>query len=204
MLAGDDQPLFRDAIARVVRQRTQFELVAEVDSGRAALDAIDRLRPDVAIISVSLPGLGGERVLDAVVRDELPTRIILLTDASDSAYRALETGAACCLTKAATADQVCQAIATAAGGGVFVDHGLHGGLATEIRLRSRDARPVLTRRESDVLRLMADGCTNGRIALRLGISAATVKTHAAHLFEKLDACDRAAAVAEAMRRGLLE
>lgn len=204
MLAGDDQPLFRDAIARVVRQRTQFELVAEVGSGRDALDAIDRLRPDVAILSLSLSDLGGERVLNAVVRDELPTRIVLLTDASDAAYRALESGAACCLTKASTADQLCQAIATAARGGVFVDHVLHRGLASEIRLRRRDARPVLTRREHEVLRWMAEGLTNARIAARLRISPATVKTHVAHLLEKLGACDRAAAVAEAMRRGLLE
>lgn len=206
ILAGDDEPLFRDAVARVVRQRSQFELVAEVDDGRDALEAIDRLRPDVAILSQALTGIDGERVLNAVVRDDLPTRIVLLTDrdARDVAYRALESGAACCLTKATTADQLCQAITTAARGGIYVGDELHRGLAGAIRLRSRDERPVLSPRERDVVKAMADGCTNGEIAARLRIAPTTVKTHVAHLFDKLGVSDRAAAVAEAMRRALLE
>jgi two-component system nitrate/nitrite response regulator NarL len=206
VLAGDHQPLFRDALARVVRQRIAFELVAEVDDGRAALDAIGRLRPDVAVLSVPLPSLDGERVLNAVVRDALPTRVLLLTDASApaAAYRAIECGAAGCLTKSASADQLCDAITTAARGGVFVDRDLQTVLASEIRLRRRHEEPVLTARECEVLRLVADGMANTNIAEALGISLPTVKTHLAHVYEKLGTSDRAAAVAEAMRHGLLE
>lgn len=206
VLTGDDQPLFRDAVARVVRQRTQFELVGEVGDGLAALEAIDKLRPDVAILSLPLSGLDGERVLNAVVRDDLPTRIVLLTDerASTVAYRVMESGAAGCLTKAASAEQLCEAITTAAQGGVFLGPQLHGGIVAEIRLRSHDERSILTERESQMLRLMADGLSNPAIARRLHISLPTVKTHIRHLFEKLGTSDRAASVAEAMRRGLLE
>jgi two-component system, NarL family, nitrate/nitrite response regulator NarL len=203
VLTGDDQPLFGDAVARTVRQRVQFELVAEVKDGRAALEAINRLRPDVAILSLPLEG---ERVLNAVVRDELPTRVLLLADASaaDAAYRAIEHGAAGCLTKAVNQDQLCDAIVRAANGGVVFGGELHTGLAKEIRLRRRDERPVFTERERQVIRLVANGLGNLEIARELHISVATVKTHLAHIHEKLGTSDRAAAVAEAMRRGLLE
>jgi two-component system nitrate/nitrite response regulator NarL len=206
VLAGADQPLFRDAVARTVRQRAQFELVGEVGDGRAALDAIDRLRPDVAVLSLPLSGLDGERVLRAVVRDELPTRVVLLADAhaSEVTYRALESGAAGCLTKGVTAEQLCEAISTAADGGIVLGGELHLGLAREIRLRCRDGTAVLTGREREILRLMADGRANGQIAATLHISVPTVKTHIRHLYEKLGTSDRAAAVAEAMRRGLVE
>jgi two-component system nitrate/nitrite response regulator NarL len=206
VLAGDHQPLFRDAVARVVRQCSRFELAGEVSDGPAALDAIDRLQPDVAILSLTLPVIDGERVLNAVVRDELPTRILLLVDARASAiaYRVLERGAAGCLTTAASADELCEAITAAARGEVFLGRELHAGLAGEIRLRAADDRPVLTRREREIVRLMADGTANAAIASRLHIAVPTVKTHVRHLYDKLGTSDRAAAVATAMRRGLVE
>jgi two-component system, NarL family, nitrate/nitrite response regulator NarL len=206
VLAGDDQPLFRDALTRVVRQRSRFELVGEVADGPHALEALERLAPDVAVLSLTLPGVDGERVLNAVVRDGLCTRVLLLTDRepADTAYRLIERGAAGCLTRTVGAEQLCEAITTAARGGVFLGNDLHTGLANEIRLRGRDDRPVLTSREHDVLRLMAEGLGNIGIARRLQVSVPTVKTHAGHLYEKLGTSQRTAAVAEAMRRGLIE
>jgi two-component system, NarL family, nitrate/nitrite response regulator NarL len=206
VLVGDDQPLFRDALARVVRQCPRFELVGEVADGPAVLRRIEDRRPDVAVVSLALPQLDGERVLNAVMRDELPTRVLLLADRSDEAvaYRAIERGAAGCLARRASADQLRTAIAKAAGGGAFVSAELHDGLAREIRLRRRDERPVLTERERQILRLKADGAGNVTIARTLRVSVPTVKTHVRHLYDKLGTSDRAAAVAVAMRRGLLE
>jgi two-component system nitrate/nitrite response regulator NarL len=80
---------------------------------------------------------------------------------------------------------------------------LQGGLASEIRIRRADDRPVLTPRELDVIRLAADGHSNAEIGVRLHVSTATVKTHLQHVFEKLEVSDRSAAVAQAFRRGLL-
>lgn len=206
VLVADDQPLFRDALARAVRQCVRFALVAEVGDGPAALRAIEDRRPDVAVVSLALPQLDGERVLNAVVRDELPTRVLLLASAADAAiaYRALERGAAGCLARRASADELRAAIAKAAAGGAFVSDELQDGLAREIRLRSHDGRPVLTERERQILRLKADGAGNLTIARTLHVSVPTVKTHVKHLYDKLGTSDRAAAVAVAMRRGLLE
>jgi two-component system, NarL family, nitrate/nitrite response regulator NarL len=206
VLVGDDQPLFLDALARAIRQCARFELVAEVADGPAALSEIEDRRPDVAVVSLALPRLGGERVLNAVVRDGLPTRILLLASPGDEAvvYRALERGAAGCVTRRAGADELRAAVGKAAAGGTFVSDELQDGLAREIRLRSRDGRPVLTRRERQILRLKADGAGNLTIARTLQVSVPTVKTHVKHLYDKLGTSDRAAAVAIAMRRGLLE
>jgi two-component system nitrate/nitrite response regulator NarL len=206
VLTGDAQPLFRDAVARTIRQRSAFELVGEVADGRAALDAIIALRPDVAVLDLPLPELDGDRVLRAVKRDGLPTRILFLCagPSPDRAYRAIEDGAAGMLTKNASADQLCDAIGAAARGETILSRDVVDGVAHEIRLRAGAGRVRLTERERAILRLIADGRTLPAIARELHLARATVKTHVAHMYEKLDVGERAAAVAEAMRRGLLE
>jgi two-component system nitrate/nitrite response regulator NarL len=206
VLTGDAQPLFRDAVARTIRQRSAFQLVGEVADGRAALDAIIALRPDVAVLDLPLPELDGDRVLRAVKRDGLPTRILFLCagPSPDRAYRAIEDGAAGMLTKDASAEQLCEAIGAAARGETILSRDVVDGVAHEIRLRAGAVRIRLTERERSILRLIADGRTLPAIARELHLARATVKTHVAHIYDKLDVGERAAAVAEAMRRGLLE
>jgi two-component system, NarL family, nitrate/nitrite response regulator NarL len=206
VLTGDSQPLFRDAVARTIRQGAAFELVGEVADGRAALDAIIALRPDVAVLDLPLPTLDGDRVLHAVTRDGLPTRILFLCagPSPDRAYRALEDGAAGLLTKHASADQLREAIRAAARGEIVLAHEVVGGVAREIRLRAGSGRVRLTDRERAILRLIADGRSLPAIARDLHLALTTVKTHVSHLYEKLGVSERAAAVAEAMRRGMLE
>jgi two-component system nitrate/nitrite response regulator NarL len=206
VITGDAQPLFRDAVARTIRQRAAFELVGEVADGRAALDAIVALRPDVAVLDLPLPRLDGDRVLRAVRRDGIPTRILFLCagPSPDRAYRALEDGAAGVLTKDTSADQLCDAIRAAARGETVLSDGVLTGVASEIRLRAGAGRIRLTERDRSVLRLIADGRSLPEIARDLHLSRATVKTHVAHIYEKLGVSERAAAVAEAMRRDLLE
>jgi two-component system nitrate/nitrite response regulator NarL len=206
VLVGDGHPLYREAVARVVRQRVRFELAAEVRDGRTALQALHRLCPDVAVLGLPLPVLDGERVLEAARRDELPTRFVLIAEdmAPRAAYRAVERGAAACLTKATSPEQLCEAIVAAGRGETFLAREIQARLAREIRLRSGADRPLLTGREQAVLRLLAEGHSTAAMAGRLQVAPATVKTHRAHLYEKLEVSDRAAAVAEAMRRELLE
>jgi two-component system nitrate/nitrite response regulator NarL len=206
VLTGDAQPLFRDAVARTIRQGATLELVGEVADGRAALDAIVALRPDVAVLDLPLPTLDGDRVLRAVTRDGLPTRILFLCAGAspDRAYRALEDGAAGLLTKHASAEQLCEAIRAAARGETVLSREVMSGVAHEIRLRAGAGRVRLTERERAILRQIADGHSLPAIARALHLAPATVKTHVAHVYEKLGVGERAAAVAEAMRRGLLE
>jgi two-component system nitrate/nitrite response regulator NarL len=203
---ADDHPMYRAALARGVRERPDFELVGEGDDGREALEAIRELRPDVAVIDVKMPGLSGLEVVGATQRDRLPTRIVLLTGYMESnpAYRAVAEGAGAYLSKASDHKVLGDAIAAVARGETVIGAEFQAGLADEIRLRERDERPALTDREREVLRLAAGGRSVAEIGEDLHLSGATVKTHLHHAYEKLGVSDRAAAVASAMRQGLIE
>jgi two-component system nitrate/nitrite response regulator NarL len=200
VLIADDHPLFRDGLARAVG--TRFELVAAVGDGRTALAEIRRLEPDVAVVDLRMPGLSG---LEVTARS--PARVLILSAATDSAlvYAAVAAGASGYWSKQADRDAICDAIAAVARGEQVLDPALHAGLFGEIHARAVDGeRPLLSDREHDILERIAAGKTAPAIARELYLSTATVKTHLAHLYEKLGVGDRAAAVAEAMRHGLLE
>jgi two-component system, NarL family, nitrate/nitrite response regulator NarL len=205
VLVADAQPLYRDAVARAVRQDVAMRLLAEEADGRAALSQIRRLRPDVAVIDLDLPEIEGRRVIDAVVRDRLPTRVVVLSAVlgADATFGAIGAGAAGYLSKSVTSEELRRAIRAAAAGESLLDAPVQSVVTREIRLRHRDDRPLLSERELEVLRLIADGLSGPEICRRLHLSKSTVKTHTTHLFEKLHVGDRAAAVAVAMRRGLL-
>lgn len=206
VLVADDHPLYREGVVRAIRERPELELVAECGDGREALDEIRRLEPDVAVLDVKLPGLDGQQVLSALTRDGVSTRVVFLSAYLDSeiVYAAVAGGAAAYLSKETTRAAICEAVAAAARGETQLSPEIQAGIAREIRLRKGDDRPVLTPREREVLVLVSNGCSAPEIAERLFLSPATVKTHLQHLYEKLEVSDRAAAVAEAMRRGLLE
>ncbi len=206
VLAADAQPLYRDALARAVRQRPHLQLVGEAINGRSALEAIRELRPDVAVVATALPGLDGRRVVNAVVRDGVPTRVLLLAGEASprDAYDAIATGAAGFLSKRATSEQLDEAIRRIAAGDVVIAPEAQAAVAAEIRLRARDDRPAITPREREIVALLARGLTAPEIGRRLCLGTATVRTHMQRLYEKLGVSERAAAVAEAMRRGLLE
>jgi two-component system nitrate/nitrite response regulator NarL len=150
--------------------------------------------------------MSGMEILRAIQRDGSATRVVMLTAESSSAfvYDALKLGASGFLTKAATIDAICDAVAIAARGATVLAPEVQSALAGEVRSRELRQRTVLSDREAQVLALIADGLTAPAIAKQLYISPSTVKTHVQNLFEKLEVSDRAAAVAEAMRRGLLE
>lgn len=206
VLVADDHPLFREAIARAVRERPEFELVREAQDGREALDAVRELQPDVAVLDVKMPLLDGLQVLNAMHREGLPTRSVLLTAYLDGpiAFEAVAAGAGAVLSKEADRRAIADAIAAVARGETVFGAEVQSGLAAEIRLRGTPDRPPLSAREQEVLRLVADGLSAPQIADTLVLSPATVRSHLQSLYEKLGVSDRAAAVAEAMRRGLLE
>jgi two-component system, NarL family, nitrate/nitrite response regulator NarL len=206
VLVADDHPLYREAVVRAVRARPDFELVAEAGDGREALDAIRTDRPDVAVLDVEMPALRGVDIVEALRRDGLPTRVVLLSAhlESETVYQAVAGGVAAYLSKAAPGERICEAIAAVARGEVIFPAEIQAGLAAEIRLRSDPGRPALSPREQEVLALIAEGMTAPAVARELHLSTATVKSHLKTLYEKLGVGDRAAAVAEAMRRGLLE
>jgi two-component system nitrate/nitrite response regulator NarL len=206
VLVADDSPVYREGIVRAVKERPELELLAEVATGREALVAIAELRPHVAVLDMKLPDLDGNQVLRAINRDELPTRVVFVSAYIDSeiVYAAIGGGARAYLSKDATRQQICDAIAAVARGETVFDAEVQTGLAREIQMRSADTDIVLTSREREILALTAEGLLAPEIGRRLYLSPATVKTHLQRLYGKLGVSDRAAAVAEAMRRGLLE
>jgi two-component system nitrate/nitrite response regulator NarL len=206
VLVADDHPVYRRGVVRVIGGRQGFEVVGEADNGGAALDGIVALEPDVALLDVDMPEPDGLDVLEEVVRRELPTRVILLSGhaESDPMHRAIAAGVAGYLIKTADRDTICDAIAAVVRGETVLAAEVQEALAEEIRLRSGSSAPLLSVREREVLRLTSDGCSAKEIADRLDISATTVRTYLSHAYDKLGVSDRAAAVAEAMRRGLLE
>jgi two-component system, NarL family, nitrate/nitrite response regulator NarL len=207
VVVADDHPLFRDAIERAVRRRPELELVAVAAHGREALAAIRELAPEVAVLDLRLPDLDALQILNAVTRDQLATRVLILSAAGEPelVYRAVQGGAAGYFLKEADGDEILDAVAAAARGETVIDPALQTAVFDQVRLRgTREDRPILTTREREVLALTAEGLSAPDIAKRLIVALPTVKTHQARLYEKLGVSERAAAVAEAMRRGLLE
>jgi two-component system nitrate/nitrite response regulator NarL len=206
VLVADDHPLYREGVVRALSASGQVEVVAEAEDGRSALAKMQELLPDVALIDYRLPGLDGVAVTNAVVREGLPVRVLLVSAFTDSGvvYKALETGAAGFLSKEARREQIVDAVLACSRGEHIVPPDVAAGLVSEIRLRKQDDRPALTKREQEILHLIAAGKSLPEIAEQLYLGLTTVKTHVQHLYEKLGVSDRAAAVATGMRRGLIE
>jgi two-component system nitrate/nitrite response regulator NarL len=202
----DDHPFFRDGVSRGLTQSGRIKVVGEAENGRDGLELIRRENPDVAVVDYQMPDLDGIEVVHAIVRDGLTTNVLLLSALTDSSvvFEALEEGAKGYLSKDANRTDIVAAVIKVAKGETVVPPELTAGLVDQIRLRSQPDAPVLSEREMQVLKGFARGLSIPQLAAELYIGASTVKTHTQRLYEKLGVSDRAAAVAEAMRRGLLE
>jgi two-component system nitrate/nitrite response regulator NarL len=206
VVVADDHPLYREGVVRALLASGQIEILAEAGNGREALAAIQEHKPEVALLDYKLPELDGVAVTHAVAREQLPTRVLLVSAFTDSGvvYKALETGAAGFVSKEARREQLADAVLACARGENVVPPEVAAGLVSEIRLRKQSDAPALTPREQEILHLIAAGKSLPQIADELFLGLTTVKTHVQHLYEKLGVSDRAAAVATAMRRGLIE
>jgi two-component system, NarL family, nitrate/nitrite response regulator NarL len=206
VVVGDDHPMFREGVVRALASSGEIDVVAEADDGPGALELIRTHRPQVALLDYRMPGMDGAEVAAAVSRDELPTRVLLVSAHDESAivYRALQQGAAGFLPKESTRSELVNAVLSCAKGKDVIAPDLAAGLAAEIRRRNEPDVPTLSPREREVLDLMAKGQSIPAMAKQLFLAPSTVKTHVQRLYEKLGVGDRAAAVAEAMRRKLLE
>jgi two-component system, NarL family, nitrate/nitrite response regulator NarL len=206
VVVGDDHPMFRDGVVRALTSSGSIEVVAEAEDGATALELIKMHLPQVALLDYRMPGMDGAQVAAAVRRDDLPTRVLLLSAHDESAivYRALQEGAAGFLPKESTRSELVNAVLSCAKGRDVISPDLAAGLAGEIRRRNEPDIPALSPREREVLKLIASGRSIPAIAKELYLAPSTVKTHVQRLYEKLGVSDRAAAVAEAMRRKLLD
>lgn len=206
VVVGDDHPMFRDGVVRALAASGSIDVVAEADDGVAALELIRTHRPAVALLDYRMPGMDGSEVAAAVTRDQLPTRVLLISAHDESAivYKALQDGAAGFLYKESTRSELVEAVLACARGRDVIAPALAASLAGEIRRRHEPDVPTLSAREAEVLAMIARGLTIPAMAKELYLAPSTVKTHVQRLYEKLGVGDRGAAVAEAMRRKLLD
>lgn len=205
VVVADDHPIYKEGIARAIRERPELELVGEANDGREAIELIVERQPDVALLDLQLPGLSGIEIAETIRNRGLGTRVVILSAFSESelVYKAVAAGARGYLKKDAGRPEVCEAISAVARGDGVVPPAMQGNLLSEIERQHDHDRGLLTDREREVLALTADGLSGPEIAARLHLSPTTVKTHLQNVYRKLEVSDRAAAVAEALRRGLL-
>jgi len=201
----DPHPLYRAGLEQACLASPKLRVITSVGTGEAGLAAIRAGSADAAVLDLALPDMRGLAVLKLLAAERCPTPVVVLTADSDSAtiYDALAAGAAGYLTKDAEPGTVIDALCAAVDGDSVISPRLHRLVAAEIRLHA-NGTVKLTPRESEILALVAEGHTSPEIGRRLYLSHTTVKTHLANAYEKLGVSGRAAAVAEALKRGLLD
>jgi two-component system nitrate/nitrite response regulator NarL len=204
VVAADDHPLYRAALEDAIRSSPQLKLVEVASDGEQALAAIQHHSPDVAALDVRMPVLDGQEVARRLRELRLSTRVLFISEYCDGelVLESLSAGGAGYLSKTATAEEICSAIQAVAEGECVLPPEVGNGLASAIS-EDRHAPVRLSERERAVLQLIAEGNTARSIADLLHLAVPTVKTHTQNLYTKLGVSDRGAAVAEAMRRGLV-
>jgi two-component system nitrate/nitrite response regulator NarL len=201
----DPHPLYRRGLAELVRRHPGMRLIGDVSAGWSA-DELERSAPDVLVADPVLLKPRGYPLLRALAARRVATRVLLLASVAHDgdAYEALAAGACGFLSKGSEERDVIDAIHRVARGETVIARELQGDVATDIRMREATPRPVLSPREHQILSLSADGLTAPQMGARLHLSPATVKTHMLNLYGKLGVDERAAAVAQGIRRGLIE
>ncbi|MEU0934810.1 response regulator transcription factor [Embleya sp. NPDC005971] len=198
----DDHSVMRAGVVALLASEPTIEIVGEAGDGLAAVELVERLEPDVALIDLRMPVLDGVAATTRIIGLGGRTRVLILTtyDTDVEIERAVEAGAIGYLLKDTTREQLVDAIRSAARGQTVLAPRVAERLVARMR---RPAPVVLTTREVQVLDAVADGLSNADIGKRLVIAEATVKTHLLRVFAKLDVSDRTHAVVIAIESGLL-
>jgi DNA-binding NarL/FixJ family response regulator len=206
----DDQTLVRQGIRSLLELSDSIRVVAEAGDGMQAVETIPRVRPDVVLLDMRMPGMSGLDVLNALAaRNQLPPTIILTTFDDDQLVLAgLKAGARGYLLKDVSLDQLVDAVRTVADGGSLVapmvtQRLLSGLERMHNEFVSLDRPDPLTERETEILRLMAGGYSNKEIANSLGVAEGTVKNHVSNILSKLGVRDRTRAVLKAFELGIV-
>jgi DNA-binding NarL/FixJ family response regulator len=211
VVIADDQELVRTGFRVIVDAEADMEVVAEAGDGHEAVDAVRLRRPDVVLMDIRMPNLDGIEATRLLAAQPRPPRVLILTtfDLDEYVYEALRAGASGFLLKDAGAGELLHAVRVVAAGEALLAPAITRRLIEDFARRPRpSARPPameeLTPRELEVLCLIARGSSNADIARELVVSDATVKTHVARIFSKLDLHDRAQAVVLAYESGLVQ
>ncbi len=208
VLIADDHHLFREGLARILNDEDDIEVMATLRSGEEALAAANAYQPDVVVLDVNMPGMGGIEAARRL-RERNPALGILMLTVSedrDTLFRAVQAGIRGYLLKSSTSSELVDAIHRVQKGEAVISPSMSAKLLDEFAALSRGQRQrpedVLTERERDILRNLACGMSNKEIGLALSISPHTVKAHLRHILDKLGLRSRTQAAAWAERHGL--
>ncbi|RZQ63006.1 response regulator [Amycolatopsis suaedae] len=202
VIIADDHPVVRDGLRGMLAAEGGFDVLGEAADGAEAVALAQRLRPDVVLMDLRMPGTDGVHAITELARLGNAARVLVLTtyDTDSDVMPAIEAGATGYLLKDTPRDELFRAVRAAARGESVLSPAVASRIMGQLRA---PAQEPLSQREIEVLGLIARGCTNKEAAAQLFISEATVKTHLLHAYAKLGVRDRAAAVAVAFERGLL-
>jgi len=207
----DDHDMFRTALRHLVEENGPVRVVGEAATGEGALALVREQAPDVVVMDIEMPGLGGVEATRQIVAESPHTSVVVLTasDDADDVVSAIVAGACGYLLKNAAIDDLVAGIRAAAIGDALISPAIAGGLLAHVRARARPAEPPaaaatqLSARELDVLRLVAEGRDNADIARELFISPKTVKNHISNILMKLQMQNRIQAAVYAVRKGIV-
>ncbi|WP_026694339.1 response regulator [Peribacillus kribbensis] len=217
----DDHQLFREGVKRILDFESSFEVLAEGDDGSEAMELVEKNNPDVVIMDINMPHINGIEATRQLVEKYPESKVIILSIHDDENYvtHALKTGARGYLLKEMDADALIEAVKVVADGGSYLHPKVTHNLVAEYRRlaaeegQGSDRRPayeirrplhLLTRRECEVLQLLADGQSNRGIGETLFISEKTVKNHVSNILQKMNVNDRTQAVVLAIKNGWVE
>lgn len=215
----DDHQLFREGVKRILDFEPSFNVVAEGDDGSEAMTLVETYKPDVVIMDINMPNVNGIEATKMLINNYPDTKVIILSIHDDENYvqHALKTGAQGYLLKEMDADALIEAVRVVADGGSYLHPKVTHNLVREYRRLALDEnhetnqmpeirRPLhlLTRRECEVLQLLADGQSNRAIGETLYISEKTVKNHVSNILQKMNVNDRTQAVVLAIKNGWVE
>jgi DNA-binding NarL/FixJ family response regulator len=199
VLCADDHRLMREGIARIVGVQPDMTIVAQASDGEQAVAQFLEYRPDVTLMDLEMPTMNGVQAIQAIRKQHADARIVVLTmyHGDEDIHRAIAAGAMGYLLKDTLPDDLIRVIREV--------HSGRRAIPPEIAavLEQRASQPTLTFRESQVLELLATGKRNKEIAAALGISGDTASAHIKSIFQKFNVHDRTAALAEALRRGII-
>ena len=198
ILVVDDHPIVREGLISLLSRFPDVKVVAEVGTGREAIDQYFRSRPDITLMDLRMPGMDGIEVIGVIRERDPNARLIVLSTFADQedVYRSMRAGAKGYLLKDAPIEELLRCVRAVHGGATWITPRAAEGLAARV------GGPRFTEREMEVLQLMVSGLSNNDIAARLGITAGTVKVHVGNIFKKLGVTGLTQAITTAVKRGI--